>query len=400
MVVWWMGSPAWSAEPDPEAVRRLMEKYEREAAEEAAKKAPAPKPRPKPEPAPKPRPKPEPAPKPSPEVDHDREAWRSAEKCGKAACFRAYLKQYPNGRFAEMARAQLEEEAVPPESLAPVERPRPSIEPAMVSITGGCFQMGSPESEEGRDSDERQHRMCVKDFALGQNEVTVGEFQRFMAATNYRTDAEKNADGKEGCFVWSATGGTWDWRAGLSWRKSGYSQQDTSPVVCVSWNDAQAYVKWLSRETGQSYRLPTEAEWEYAARAGTTSARYWGDDPNQACRYANVADQTKGTEGHGWNNKHDCTDGYWYPAPVGTFQPNAWKLNDMLGNAWEWTCSTYDKDYGGVETKCIEKDATGPLAVRGGSWYYRPDWVRSALRDRGDPASRTGDLGFRLARSL
>ena len=290
-----------------------------------------------------------------------------------------------------------------PREPAPVERSRQAFEPELVSITGGCFQMGSPESEEGRqpwEPNERQHRVCVKDFALGQNEVTVGEFRRFVAAMNYRTDAEKNAAGKEGCYAWSATDNASDWRAGLSWRKPGYEQKDSHPVVCVSWNDANRYAEWLSQETGQSYRLPSEAEWEYAARAGMMTARHWGEDPNQACRYANVADQTKGPENKVWTEKHDCSDGYWYTAPVGSFQPNAWKLYDMLGNVWEWTCSAYDKEYGGSEAKCTEKGTTGPLAVRGGAWNIKPARVRSAGRLRNDPTTRNNNQGFRLARSL
>ncbi len=273
--------------------------------------------------------------------------------------------------------------------------------PALVVIPAGEFQMGSPESEAGRGSDERRHRVKIeKTFALGQYEVTVGEFRRFVDAAGYRTDAERDV-GAKGCYAWNATDGKWDWRAGLNWRKPGYEQKDNYPVVCVSWNDALAYVKWLSDQTGQSYRLPTEAEWEYAARVGTTTARYWGDNPNQACRYANVADQTKGPEGNSWNVKHDCTDGYWYSAPVGSFQPNDWKLYDILGNVWEWTCSEWDEKYGGAESRCSTNNGTtGPLAVRGGSWFGSPDRVRSAGRGRGAPSTRNNDVGCRLARSL
>jgi len=229
--------------------------------------------------------------------------------------------------------------------------------------------------------------------------VTVGEFKRFVEATGYRTDAERDV-GAKGCRAWSAKDGKWDWRAGLSWRDAGYPQSDAHPVVCVSWNDAQRYVAWLSERTGQAYRLPSEAEWEYAARAGTTSARYWGDDPEQACRYANGADQTEGPDGLTWTEKHECKDGYWYSAPVGSFRPNDWKLYDVLGNVWEWTCSAYAKDYDGSEAKCANKGTTGYLVLRGGAWGDSPAWVRSASRYRGHPTNRDDDLGFRLARSL
>ena len=287
-----------------------------------------------------------------------------------------------------------------PREPAPVERLRQSLEPELVRIPAGCYQMGSPESETGRESDERQHRVCVEAFEIGQREVTVGEFRRFVDASGYQTDAEKNAAGKEGCYAWNAQDNKWDWRAGLSWRQPGYEQKDNYPVVCVSGNDANRYAEWLTQQTGQAYRLPSEAEWEYAARAGTTSARYWGDNPNQACRYANVADQTKSSTGNTWDVKHECSDGYWYPAPVGSYQPNGWKLYDMLGNVWEWTCSSYDKGYGGAELNCTSKDTTGPLAVRGGSWSLEPARVRSANRTRSTPAYRHRYLGFRLARSF
>ncbi|MCP5198144.1 MAG: SUMF1/EgtB/PvdO family nonheme iron enzyme [Gammaproteobacteria bacterium] len=274
--------------------------------------------------------------------------------------------------------------------------------PKMVVIGAGEFQMGSPESEAGREpgeAKERRHRVKIGPaFALGQFEVTVGEFKRFVEATGYWTDAERDA--KNGCWAWSAKDGKEDWRAGLSWRDAGYPQKEDHPVVCVSWTDAQRYVTWLSERTGQVYRLPSEAEWEYAARAGTTSARYWGDDPEQACQYANGADQTEGPDGFTWNEKHGCKDGYWFSAPVGSFRPNDWKLYDVLGNVWEWTCSAYAKDYDGSEAKCANKDTTGPLALRGGSWLNFPAWVRSANRFWGDPAGRVSLLGFRLARSL
>lgn len=271
--------------------------------------------------------------------------------------------------------------------------------PTLVVIPAGEFLMGSPNGETGRDNDERQHPVKIeKAFALGQTEVTVGEFRRFVEATSYQTDAERDA--QQGCYTWNAQDGKWAWQAGLSWRKPGYEQKSNHPVVCVSWNDANRYAEWLSEQTGQTYRLPTEAEWEYAARAGTRTARYWGEDPNQACRYANVADQTKGPAGNTWIVKHDCSDGYWYTAPVGSYQPNGWKLYDMLGNVGQWTCSQYAKDYDGSEEKCANKDTGGPLAVRGGSWINIPARVRSALRDWFDPPYRLFILGFRLSRSL
>jgi len=255
-------------------------------------------------------------------------------------------------------------------------------------------------SEKGRDDDERQHEVCVSAFEMGKNEVTVGEFKRFVEATNHRTDAEQNVGGEKGCYGWSEKDGKGAYRDGTHWRKPGYTQKDTYPVVCVSWNDAVAYTAWLKQETGNDYRLPTEAEWEYAARAGTTTARYWGNNANEACQYANVADRAKSPGGLVWTEKHECSDGYWYPAPVGKYRANAWQLNDMMGNVLEWTCSLYDKEYGGSEKECNFNDTTGPRALRGGSWYGLPAWVRSANRYGDTPTYRYFGAGFRLARSL
>ena len=291
---------------------------------------------------------------------------------------------------------------LPAKPSAPAVLPRSSFESEMVRVPAGCFQMGSPGSETGRDEDERQHQVCVDAFEIGKDEVTVGEFRRFVETTGYKTDAEKNAGGQDGCFIAYREGSTWkyDFRAGYHhWKNLNFQQGDDHPVVCVSWNDANAYVKWLSDQTGQRYRLPSEGEWEYAARAGTTTARYWGDDPDQACRYANVGDRTVKKIFPDWTI-HDCTDGFVYTAPVGSFQANAWNLSDMLGNAWEWTCSAYDENYGGAELKCVDKDTSGPRSFCGGSWFYGPARVRSADRNGGSPAYRSYDLGFRLARFL
>ena len=251
-----------------------------------------------------------------------------------------------------------------------------TLGPAMVVIPAGEFKMGSPSGEVGRepgDAREQQHPVKIeRAFALGQYEATVGEFKRFADASGYQTDAER--DPKNGCYVWNATDGQRDWRTGLSWRKPGYEQKDNHPVVCVSWNDANRYAEWLSQQTGQTYQLPIEAEWEYAARVGTTTARYWGESPNQACRYANVADRTVKQMVSDWTI-HDCQDGYAYTAPVSSFEANAWGLKDMLGNVWEWTCSAYAQDYDGSEAECYHKDTTDLLALRGGGQAH--PWQQS-----------------------
>jgi len=137
-------------------------------------------------------------------------------------------------------------------------------------IPGGSFRMGSPSSEEGRGSNERQHTVSVGKFWMGVNEVTLGQFRRFVRDSGHRPKSES-----KGCFWY--TGSKWEKSKNKNWRSPGFSQLDSQPVVCVSWFDASAYAKWLTKKTGKHFRLPTEAEWEYAARAGTQTARYWGE---------------------------------------------------------------------------------------------------------------------------
>jgi len=263
--------------------------------------------------------------------------------------------------------------------------------PEMVWIPRGSFRMGDIQG--GGSSDEKPvHSVSVSRFAMGRYEVTVGQFRRFVNATGYRTDAEKG----DGCYT--SKDGSWNKVKDANWQKLYFSQNDNHPVACVSWNDATAYAKWLSQQTGHTYRLPTEAQWEYAARAGTTTSRYWGNDPNDACRYANVHDNTSKKENKGFSwTPHNCTDGYAQTAPVGSFKPNAFALFDMLGNIWEWTCSEFESKYAGKEQRCANGGSR--FALRGGSWGSIPGDVRAAFRFRGSGVIRDGLVGFRLARS-
>ena len=192
-------------------------------------------------------------------------------------------------------------------------------------------------------------------------------------------------------------GGEWKKRTGRSWRSPGYGQEDTHPVVCVSHEEAVAFARWLSGETGLRYRLPTEAEWEYAARAGTQTSRHWGDDPSRACGYANVVDRTLKEGYSNWQWRiHDCRDGQVHTAPVGGYRANGYGLHDMLGNVWEWTCSEYDEGYGGAEQRCTS-GSEGRRVIRGGSWSNDPRRVRAAFRSRYATDYRLFYLGFRLA---
>ena len=281
--------------------------------------------------------------------------------------------------------------------------------PEMVVIPAGNFTMGSAAAETTRvgvpdpvSTRERpQHAVSItRSFALGKYHVTRGEFAAFVGETGYDPT---------GCYTFD--GSNWNQEPSKNSRSPGFTQTDRDPVVCVSDVDAQHYISWLNGKVrgrvsvsaggDGPYRLPSEAEWEYAARAGTTTARFWGDDEAQQCVYANGADLTAKGTFTGWTMA-GCSDGYVYTSPVGSFRPNPFGLYDMLGNAWEWTADCWNDTYGGAPNDgsvwttgdCVK------LVARGGSWSSDPRLLRSADRFRGVAESRYLDAGFRLARTL
>ena len=250
----------------------------------------------------------------------------------------------------------------------------------MVSIPAGKFRMGS---RKGYDDEKPVRRVTVPAFKLGKYEVTVSQFSGFVEATGYRTDAEQNTGGDAGCFS-GQPDGNWDWIEGRSWRNPGYPVQGGQPVVCVSWNDTQAFIKWLNGKTNGNYRLPTEAEWEYAARAGSKTKYSWGDDIG--------------------NNRANCDNSYcgdsWeYTAPVGSFPANAWGLHDMHGNVLAWVQDCWNDNYKGAP-KDGSARTSGDCRVRvlrGGAWNSTARYLRSANRLRNDRTTRFNSIGFRLA---
>lgn len=264
-----------------------------------------------------------------------------------------------------------------------------------VWVPGGCFRMGSDEGEKGRARDEGPpHDVCLDGFWMGRREVTQGEFRRFVEASGYVTDAEREG------FSWVYTG-AWERRGGYSWRRPGFFQDDTHPVVHVSLNDALAMANWLSEKTGGSFGVPTEAQWEYACRAGRLEARFWGEEPDEACRYANAADAAAAEDFPSWT-VHRCSDGIVFTAPAGSFEPNGFGLQDMLGNVWEWCADSYDpqayRKHSPKNPVILDSSNTSRV-IRGGSWYSRPEHVRCAKRDAlTRPDRRSQDLGFRLIR--
>jgi formylglycine-generating enzyme required for sulfatase activity len=275
----------------------------------------------------------------------------------------------------------------------------------MVVVPAGSFVIGVPPGEEEREGLSEQARgLSVPQtaisvnaaFALGRSHVTRGEFAAFVGASNYQSAA--------GCFTFGANRvPQWQRDAAASWSAPGFAQTDRDPVVCVSWDDAQVYARWLSQQTGHTYRLPSEAEWEYAARAGTTTVRFWGDAPEEVCAYANVADLTK-VEQNNWSREGvaACRTGQPTTAPVASFRPNPFGLYDMLGNAWEWVEDCWNPSYAGRPTDqsaWLSGDCSRRVA-RGGAWNFRPRDVRAGARYRIPAAFRNGNVGFRMARAL
>ncbi len=331
----------------------------------------------------------------------------------------------------EILRVTLEpkpvEKPVPvmPPVLAPATSPEKEIavdlgngvKLEMVLIPAGEFMMGSGESAEAMveyfnanysaysadikaedyKHEHPQHRVRItKAFYLGARHVTRGQFAQFVADEGYKTDAEK--DGKGGVAIDDK--GQWTQKPEYTWRTPGFAQTDDHPVVNVSWNDAVAFCQWLGRKDGKNYRLPAEAEWEYACRAGTTT-RYWcGDDPEGLAQIANVANATAKAKFPGWSTIR-ASDGYVFTSPVGSFRPNAFGLYDMHGNAWQWCRNRYGADY---YTASPPDDPKGPdsgpdRVVRGGSWNRWSLNARSADRSRFTPDFRSSIAGFRVART-
>ena len=252
--------------------------------------------------------------------------------------------------------------------------------PQMVYIPAGSFRMGDIQG--GDDSDEKPvHSVSVKAFLMSTTEVTVGQFRTFVKASSYKTEAEQG----DGCYVYE--NGSWDKLSKANWRNPGFKQSANEPVVCVSWNDAQRYVDWLNKETGEQYRLPSEAEWEYAARAGSETKYSWGNS---------IGRNKANCDGCGsrWDNSQT--------APVGSFAANAFGLYDMHGNVWEWTLDCWNDSYEGAPsdgTAWLSGDC-GRRVLRGGSWNVNPYVLRSANRFNLTTGDRVNNFGFRLARTL
>ncbi|QPF75200.1 formylglycine-generating enzyme family protein [Roseateles sp. DAIF2] len=300
---------------------------------------------------------------------------------------------------------------------------RNSLGMAFVKIPAGEFLMGSEESPavlaaaypqlprerfENLADEGPVHRVRItKPFWLGRHEVTVGQFRRFLEASGYRP--ESIADGTGG-YGWRADYDPATSRRGdafegrqprYSWANPGFAQTDEHPVTNVTWHDAQALADWLSKTEGKRYRLPTEAEWEYACRAGTRGRYSSGDDPQSLLRAANVFDADSAAHWPRWQDMAlKGRDGFAFTAPVGSFAPNAWGLYDMHGNVWEWVADWHGDDY---YAKSPLDDPQGPAeggvkVRRGGSWHTWAFYARAAYRNWNDPSTRYTLVGIRLLR--
>jgi formylglycine-generating enzyme required for sulfatase activity len=263
----------------------------------------------------------------------------------------------------------------------------------LVLIPAGKFRMGSPPLEQDRIEGEDLHEVeMTRPFYMGAHEVTIGKFREFVQATGYRTDCERSG---RGAFGFDAAAGTVKCNVVFSWKNPGWEHTDEHPAVNLSWNDATAFCNWLSRKEGKTYRLPTEAEWEYACRAGTQTRFHSGDDAESLAKFANVPDASSARYFPQWRSLH-ADDGYAFTAPVGSFRPNAFGLYDMHGNALEW-CADWAWRYDAA----AQRDPKGPpvgrgRVQRGGSWADFPDQCRSASRTNYDAGAWCISSGFRV----
>ena len=257
--------------------------------------------------------------------------------------------------------------------------------PEMVVIPAGSFTMGSPPDEEGRyDGEGPPHRVTIgRSFAAGRFEVTRAEYAAFVRDTGHGLG--------DGCS--SNTGNRWKLSLSKSWRDPGFVQTDRDPVVCVSWDDVQAYVSWLSRKTGNPYRLLSEAEWEYVARAGTSTPFWTGSklSPDQA--------NYNGAYSDGSGRKAIYRE---RTVPVGIYAANAFGLHDVHGNVCEWVEDCWNDNYAGAPSdgSAWLRGSCGVRGLRGGSFIFTPRNLRSAHRNGLASGDRTIDQGFRVARDL
>lgn len=275
--------------------------------------------------------------------------------------------------------------------------------PEMVVIPAGGFVMGSPGDERRRRKNEGpQHEITLtRGFALSRTEITVAQFRAFVDASGYRTSAERR--GRSTIYD-ERTGGMTE-RDAVDWRQdhAGRTAATNLPVVHVSWEDAKAYADWLTREIGATYRLPSEAEFEYALRAGSSTPFPWGEDRPPRVLANLTGDGDRSATRREWGDAfRRYRDGFWGAAPVRSFDPNEFGVHDIDGNVSEWVEDCWHDNYlrapkdgsAWVNPGCERRN------IRGGSWASAPDQARSAFRVNASPEASNARVGFRVARGL
>jgi formylglycine-generating enzyme required for sulfatase activity len=366
---------------------------------------------------------------PTPVPSEAERAWAATQGTTSQAVLEDYVKHYGDSFYGTLARARLAElkkletasglcgndapvtvslSSRSPQPLSAEEectlKPKDVFKecdrcPDMVIIPAGTFTMGSPSDEKERYEDEGpQHKAIMSHpFGVSKFSVTVDQFSNFVKETGY--------DAASTCHTFQGERGepSAEGPDRGSFRNPGFSQDGSHPVVCLNWSDARAYVDWLSKTTGKPYRLLTETEWEYAARAGTSTRYFFGDNESDMCRYGNGVDETTKTKilGNNWT-PINCKDGYTYTAPVGSFLPNVFGLYDMHGNAWSWVEDCYHYDYAGAPSDgsaWISGDC-GRRVLRGGSWNNVARDFRAAVRNASPASARFPSYGLRIARTL
>lgn len=275
--------------------------------------------------------------------------------------------------------------------------------PEMVVISAGSFMMGSDTFDDGHvENESPEHRVSIRrGFAIGLREVSVAEFRLFADQSGYATDAERRGYST----IYNHASGRLTERRGVTWEQTydGRDADENHPVVHVSWNDANAYVEWLGRGTGKPYRLPSEAEFEYALRGGTTTSYWWGNGSPRRKVENLTGDGDESRSRRSWTVAFEnYTDGHWGPAPVGSFEPNPFGLYDISGNVAEWTRDCWHDTYirAPADGSAWVNPGCGYRVIRGGYWASSPHQTRSAFRLSAKPETSGARVGFRIARDL
>jgi len=321
------------------------------------------------------------------DISADETLWATVENSKKASDFQFYLSKFPKGRYTAEAELKIIQHKNPlTRSYNPGDTFKDCDDcPEMVVVPSGRFMMGSPKSENERYKDEGpRHEVTIANkFAVGQFEVTRAQFSTFVNETGHDVGNKCSSYAK----------GKWKEHSNRSYEKPGFHQDDTHPVVCVNWDDAKAYVRWLSRKTKKKYRLLSEAEWEYVARANTETPFWWGKSISRS--QANYSDNPIYNGYTGKDRKPTV--------PVDSFEANDFGLYNVHGNVLEWVEDCWHESYHGSPKDgraWIKGGECSKRVLRGGSWYSNPDYLRLANRFRLKSDIRIDDLGFRVSRTL